>query len=67
VADFRPTATAIGEPARTTTLVPAVGGKLTRQTYGADLHRMLDEWARTWGATVAQATLSPRSWMPTSG
>jgi integrase len=35
-------------------LVPAAGGKLARRTYGADLHRMLDEWARTWGATVAQ-------------
>ncbi|WP_291781218.1 tyrosine-type recombinase/integrase [Luteibacter sp.] len=35
-------------------MVPAPGGKLTRRTYGADLHRMLDEWARTWGATVIQ-------------
>ncbi len=35
-------------------LVPGPEGKLTRRTYGADLHRMLDDWARTWGATVAQ-------------
>jgi integrase len=35
-------------------LVPGPEGKLTRRTYGTDLHRMLDDWARTWGATVAQ-------------
>ena len=35
-------------------LVPGPEGKLARRTYGADLHRMLDDWARTWGATVAQ-------------
>lgn len=35
-------------------LLPAPGGKLSRRTYGDDLHRMLDDWARTWGATVAQ-------------
>lgn len=35
-------------------LVPATGGKLARRTYGTDLHRMLDDWAKTWGATVAQ-------------
>jgi len=35
-------------------LVPAPAGKLARRTYGDDLHRMLDEWAKTWGATVAQ-------------
>jgi len=34
-------------------LVPAPEGKLARRTYGDDLHRMLDDWARTWGATVA--------------
>lgn len=32
-------------------LVPA-DTKLARRTYGDDLHRMLDDWARTWGATV---------------
>lgn len=35
-------------------LVPAPEGKLKRRTYGDDLHRMLDDWAKTWGATVAQ-------------
>lgn len=35
-------------------LVPAPEGKLARRTYGTDLHRMLDDWAKTWGATVAQ-------------
>lgn len=35
-------------------LTMAEGGKLRRRTYGDDLHRMLDDWARTWGATVAQ-------------
>lgn len=32
-------------------LVPAPGGKRTRRTYGDDLHRMLDDWARSWGAS----------------
>lgn len=32
-------------------LVRAEGSRLTRRTYGDDLHRMLDDWARTWGAT----------------
>jgi len=35
-------------------MAPAPGGKLARRTYGDDLHRMLDDWARTWGATVRQ-------------
>lgn len=35
-------------------MAPAPAGKLTRRTYGDDLHRMLDDWARTWGATVRQ-------------
>lgn len=30
-------------------LAPA-GGKLARRTYGADLHRMLADWADVWGA-----------------
>lgn len=34
-------------------LIPAPEGKLARRTYGDDLHRMLDDWAKTWGATVA--------------
>jgi integrase len=33
---------------------PVDGGKLARRTYGDDLHRMLDDWARIWGATMAQ-------------
>lgn len=28
--------------------------KLTRRTYGQDLHRMLDDWGKTWGATERQ-------------
>lgn len=32
-------------------MVPAPAGKLTRRTYGADLHRMLDDWGRNWGAS----------------
>ena len=32
-------------------LVPAPGGKKIRRTYGDDLHRMLDDWARSWGAS----------------
>lgn len=32
-------------------LVPAPNGKKARRTYGDDLHRMLDDWARTWGAS----------------
>lgn len=35
-------------------MTPAPAGKLARRTYGDDLHRMLDDWARTWGATVRQ-------------
>lgn len=35
-------------------MAPAPGGKLSRRTYGDDLHRMLDDWARTWGAIVRQ-------------
>lgn len=35
-------------------LTPAPAGKLKRRTYGDDLHRMLDDWAKTWGATVRQ-------------
>lgn len=35
-------------------LLPAPAGKLKRRTYGDDLHRMLDDWARTWGATQQQ-------------
>lgn len=35
-------------------LVPAPENKLARRTYGDDLHRMLDDWGRIWGATVAQ-------------
>lgn len=35
-------------------MLPAADGKLKRRTYGDDLHRMLDDWARTWGATQAQ-------------
>lgn len=31
-------------------MVPAAGGKLQRRTYGQDLHRMLADWADTWGA-----------------
>lgn len=35
-------------------LVRAEGARLKRRTYGPDLHRMLDDWARTWGATERQ-------------
>jgi integrase len=35
-------------------MAPAGAGKLARRTYGEDLARMLDDWARTWGATLTQ-------------
>lgn len=31
-------------------MVPAAAGKLERRTYGTDLHRMMADWADTWGA-----------------
>ena len=30
-------------------MVPAAEGKLQRRTYGTDLHRMMADWADTWG------------------
>lgn len=38
-------------------LCMAEGGKLRRRTYGDDLHRMLDDWAKTWGASIRQGDL----------
>jgi integrase len=35
-------------------MVPASAGKLQRRTYGDDLNRMLDDWARTWGVSERQ-------------
>lgn len=35
-------------------LVPGPDRKLIRRTYGDDLHRMLDDWGKTWGASQRQ-------------
>lgn len=35
-------------------LLPTENGRLARRTYGDDLHRMMDDWSRTWGASIIQ-------------